>query len=672
VLVAACSSSTPDSSTASSARRSTPRAGVMRMLAATGGALGPSGPSEARGADPAQAAGFIPPNVPPINPPQVPYNGGRVISNAQIVQVDWNSSGTFETYVTDGEMASFYAGITNSRYFDWLSEYNGYRAVAVDGNRGSTQVIGRGTFGGRFDITPSVTSTTLTDAQIQGELRAQIAAGTLPAPTADFLHNTNTIYFIHFPKGTSVDLDGSLSCQDFCAYHGTVAATPDGTSPELYYAVMPDFSVGSNCETCEVGITPFQLATTIASHELVEAVTDPEIGIVTITTDDAGVLQSIRPAAWYDPNPADLVRGLGGEVGDICRASSNPTLVDDDEGTAWMVQREWSNQANDCVVSHLANGSFEGRAIPSLNGWKTVGAAPTDGGRTGLGRMILGIPSSNTTPSGTSNASQTFDIPDDPALFGGNTMTLSFWYEEVCGSLSSGWLTASLTDVATGTAVTVLPLTCTTSTGWTQASADVTRFHGRTVTLSITNEDASGSVRTTSLIDDASVVLNPASTTNPVLNPSFEKADYSVSPPLIRLWSVAGTASFASIFTQPVFTGRHAAMTGSTSATSGDSSLFQTVTVPSGASAITLWYLPFCQDPANDWVTVTLQDHTSGTSTAILPPTCESNVNVDHPLWTLATGAVVAGHTYTITLTSHDDAAPATPTYAFWDDVNIQ
>jgi hypothetical protein len=644
----------------------------MRMLSATRGALGSTAPSEVLTGDPVQAAGFSPPNIPPFNPPVVPYNGGCVISNAQIVQVDWASGGTFETYVTDGEMASFYAGITNSRYFDWLSEYNAYKAVPVDGNRGSTQVIGRGTFGGRFDITPSFSGTALTDAQIQAELQAQIAAGNLPPPTADFLHNTNTIYFIHFPKGTSVDLDGALSCQDFCAYHSTIAAAPDGTSPELYYAVLPDFSVGSNCETCEVGITPLELATTVASHELIEAVTDPEIGIVTITTDDAGAIVSPRPAAWYDFNINDLLRGLGGEVGDICRSISAPTLVEDDDGAAWMVQREWSNQANDCVVSHLANGSFEGRAIPSLNGWKTVGGGVTSGGRTGLGRMFLGIPSSGNAPSGTSNASQTFDIPDDPAVFGGNTMTLSLWYEEVCGSLSTGWLTASLTDVATGTALTVLPLTCTTSSGWTQASADVSRFHGRTVTLSITNEDAGGSVRTTSFIDDVSVVLNPASTTNPVLNPSFEKADFSVSPPPIRFWSVAGTVSFVNVFTQPVFTGRHAGRTGSTSATSGDSSLFQTVTVPSGASTISLWYLPFCQDPANDWVTVTLQDQTSGQTTTVLPPTCESNVNVDHPLWNFVTGTVVAGHTYTVTLTSHDDGAPATPTYAFWDDVNIQ
>jgi hypothetical protein len=649
----------------------------MRMLSAVEGAAGRAAPSEAITADTPGAASYTPPNIPPIFPPHVPYSGGRVISNAQIVQVDWSSGGAFESYVTDGEMASFYAGITNSRYFDWLSEYNAFRAVPTDGQRGSTQVIGRGTFGGRFDITPSTSATALTDDQIQAELQAQIASGNLPPPTADFLHNTNTIYFVHFPKGTTIDFgvppSDALSCRDFCAYHSTIAATPDGAIPELYYAVMPDFSVGSNCETCEVGITPLQLATTIASHELVESVTDPEIGLVTsFATDDAGVTISARPGAWYNFNPSDIVRGLGGEIGDICRSNSDATLVPDDDGAQWMVQREWSNQSNDCVVSHLANGSFEGRAIPSLSGWTTVGAAPTDGGRTGLGRMILGIRSSSDTPAGESNARQTFDLPDDPAVLGGNTMTLSFWYEELCTSVTSGWLTATLTDVATGTALTVLPLTCTTSAGWTQASADVTRFHGRTVLLSITNEDASGAVGTTTFVDDASVVVNAPPAANPVVNPSFEKADFSVSPPTIRSWGVAGTVSFAKIFTQPVFTGRHSAMTGSTTATSGDSSVFQTVTVPAGASTLSLWYLPFCQDPANDWVTVTLQDQTTGVSTTLLPNTCDSNVNVDHPLWTSVGGPVVAGHTYTITLTSHDDGAPATPTYAFWDDVTIQ
>jgi hypothetical protein len=202
------------------------------------------------------------------------------VSNAEIVQVDWASGGAFADYVTNGQMEAYYAGITNSRYFDLLYEYRNEYLQAADGLPHAQQVIGRGTFGGRYEITPSVTANPITDAQIQAELVAQIATGALPAPTADRAGNTETIYVIHFPQGITIDLGTDQSCTAFCAYHGTIQqAQSDGGAQEYLYAVMPDFSPGSGCEVCVRNVTPFQQATVIASHELAETVTDPEVGL---------------------------------------------------------------------------------------------------------------------------------------------------------------------------------------------------------------------------------------------------------------------------------------------------------------------------------------------------------------------------------------------------------
>jgi hypothetical protein len=58
-------------------------------------------------------------------------------------------------------------------------------------------------------------------------------------------------------------------------------------------------------------------------------------------------------------------------------------------------------------------------------------------------------------------------------------------------------------------------------------------------------------------------------------------------------------------------------------------------------------------------------------TTTLLPPTCTDATNIDLPIWTPVTGSVVPGDSYTVTLTSHDDNAPGTATYALWDDVVV-
>jgi hypothetical protein len=285
----------------------------------------------------------------------------------QIVQVIWNSGGTFGTHVTDGEMASFYAGVTNSPFIDSLSEYNTVRVRSLDGHGYTSQRIHRGSFAGAYTILPGVTGTSLLDQDVQNELAAQIDANILPAPTVDAQNNTNTIYFVHFPNGTTVNNGGAVSCANYCAYHKFFVHN----NQNVYYAIVPDLS-GSACTHCAISnTTPFQQSTVIASHELGEAITDSSASGGPVTFDDAGVAQ-LYPLAWYDINPHVLFDTQVGEIGDMCNPrlpnphDVKPANVIDAQGNAWWVQRLWSNLEGQCMASHLANGSWHEHGHPNV------------------------------------------------------------------------------------------------------------------------------------------------------------------------------------------------------------------------------------------------------------------------------------------------------------------
>ena len=245
------------------------------------------------------------------------YYGGRVLSNVKIIMVLYGS-GTYQSFIANDaapSMASFYQQVVNSSYLDWLCEYGT-----------PTQTIGRGTYGGKVAITPSSANNRnpIDDSNIQAELQRQIQLGGLPAPDA------NTLYMVHFPQGKTITMGGTGSCVagGFCAYHGTIAG-----SPEIFYGVMPDMSAGSGCATgCGQGATALDNQSSVCSHELIEAITDPEVGLATTYS---------APLSWYDP--------AYGEIGDICNAMQVQFVGTD--GHIYTVQAGFSNMANDCIAS---------------------------------------------------------------------------------------------------------------------------------------------------------------------------------------------------------------------------------------------------------------------------------------------------------------------------------
>src|SRR6267378_2342537 len=94
-------------------------------------------------------------------------------------------------------------------------------------------------------------------------------------------------------------------------YAGT--ARISATAAGLYYAVVPY----PNCSGCLGDLQPLDALTSVSSHELAEAVTDPVPG-----------------QGWYDD--------ANGEIGDICAWQNKKLGV-------YEVQLLWSNRAKACV-----------------------------------------------------------------------------------------------------------------------------------------------------------------------------------------------------------------------------------------------------------------------------------------------------------------------------------
>jgi hypothetical protein len=82
---------------------------------------------------------------------------------------------------------------------------------------------------------------------------------------------------------------------------------------------------------------------------------------------------------------------------------------------------------------------------------------------------------------------------------------------------------------------------------------------------------------------------------------------------------------------------------------------------------LSFWYNVACPDTVTyDWATATLRDNTTGTTSTVLAKTCVSSSG-----WRQVSAGVVAGHSYTLTLTNHDDDYPGDPTYTRYDDVVV-
>ena len=253
--------------------------------------------------------------------PDMKYFGGRVIHHPELVTVTFRGMDpTLRDYLRD-----FGDKITST---DWWHK-------VMDGFD-----VQDGTSTAHVELPDPFSGQIFSDDQVKSWVASQITNGALPFP------NVDTMYLIYVPYGGQVTLGNDVSCQNFGGYHGAGDVVTDGGTKRFVYAILNDCR-GPNG-------TPQQLKddqTYVASHEIAEAATDPDIN----TSDNGG---------WYMPpgNDAWVTSRAGGENADLCNGLGWKEGI-------WEVTRVWN------AASVRASGA---PCLPSPTAWYFNAAAVTE------------------------------------------------------------------------------------------------------------------------------------------------------------------------------------------------------------------------------------------------------------------------------------------------------
>jgi Bacterial Ig-like domain (group 3) len=145
---------------------------------------------------------------------------------------------------------------------------------------------------GAVDNTSLTAGSTISDAFIRARLQADVSSGLLQAP------NANTLYIVYVQPNVAVNLGSGQGTtqQGILGYH-TAFVGANG-APIRYAVVVSPGGAAGNSVLPEATTAVDQL-TAVTSHELAEAVTDPDIN----SNVNNGRL------GWFDPQR--------GEIGDI-------------------------------------------------------------------------------------------------------------------------------------------------------------------------------------------------------------------------------------------------------------------------------------------------------------------------------------------------------------------
>ena len=225
--------------------------------------------------------------------PSLANHGGPLLGAVEVVPIYWGAAWSDpENAALASRLDDFFDFILTSEYMDLLAEYGT-----------DTSPIGHGRRTASARVTSSEPASTVTDAAVQTTLQGFVADGTVPAPTAE------TLFFVYLPPGVTSVLGSGRSCAPggFCGYHNHAVG--------LRYAVVPF----ADCTGCVFPGDFLDTLTVVSSHELAEAVTDPDLD------------------AWWDDS-------TGEEIGDLCNRDTTRL-------GGFLVQTEWSNAQGACVAA---------------------------------------------------------------------------------------------------------------------------------------------------------------------------------------------------------------------------------------------------------------------------------------------------------------------------------
>jgi hypothetical protein len=222
-------------------------------------------------------------------PQKLVYHGGPLLTSVQVKAIFWGDAWTSDptASATAGPIKQFLQWIVTSPLVDQLAEYST-----------PTQKIVRGAYQG-FVVVPGAVKATIADSDVQTMLTTLWKTEPSLGP--------NALWPVFLPPNVQISAFSESSCVDFCGYHEALANTA--------YAVMPF----PDCTPCLGGMPAIDSLTTVVSHEVCEAITDPFAN------------------GWYAPS--------GYEIGDLCATPTWQTK----QLNGYTVQKEWSNNQSGCV-----------------------------------------------------------------------------------------------------------------------------------------------------------------------------------------------------------------------------------------------------------------------------------------------------------------------------------
>lgn len=237
----------------------------------------------------------------------VTYQGGPLINNVAVETVflgtAWNNDPSLEQNAD--QLDQFFAFLTNSPYLDLLAQYG----------TASAGPIGHGSYVGQVNAAEDVwRRSTISDHAIQNVLDAEINSGAIAPP------DSNRLLFVFTPPNIVVSQGATRSNgypTGFAGYHNSFV---DSAGQLVRYAVVPN-PVGNDQVA---GLTSFEQQTAAASHELAEAITDPD------------------GTSWWDNGNGAT---SGDEIGDFADLNTDVVYLNN-----YAVEELWSNAAAGLVA----------------------------------------------------------------------------------------------------------------------------------------------------------------------------------------------------------------------------------------------------------------------------------------------------------------------------------
>jgi hypothetical protein len=218
-------------------------------------------------------------------------HGGAVLPNVEVQALYYGSNwyNNSSLFSQTGQFEGFLQSTVNSSYMDMLNNA-GYG-------------VGRGSSSGG-KISMATPGSTISDADIRSAIQNAIrGSNPLAAPDANRLYivyvEPNVEVIGNFASAWHSGLANSV--QDFAGYHGAFAGyDAAGNARGIRYAVIPTPGGTVGNAKNNYNLNTFDEMTEASSHEIGEAVTDPDIGYGTL--------------GWYDDSQ--------GEVGDIANGQT--------------------------------------------------------------------------------------------------------------------------------------------------------------------------------------------------------------------------------------------------------------------------------------------------------------------------------------------------------------